>query len=428
MNKMPLEKLDLDLCYEKLESGLEVFIVKKDTVNSVSVKLTTRFGSNTIEFVPKNKNKMKRVPLGIAHFLEHQMFNMEDGTDPMEVFGQSGSDCNAFTNNVQTTYLFDGMHNALENIEYLLHYVASPYFTDASVEKEKGIIVAEDKMYLNYPDTILEYKILENTFQSYPSKYPVIGTEEEILKTTKEDLMTCYETFYHPSNMFLTVVGNINPTEVIEVARKSELNQKHLKDKKHSIKVKEYEEPIKVVKEYEEVNMDVVVPKVSLNYKINIKQFNKEERRKLYLYLSIMLDSKLGRTSLFLEKMRNDQVVVEGILYNIVKHQDFFLINVFTSTKEYEEFVKRVKKELEDIQISEEEFKRKQKVLVSSYVYLGDNISSISNKINNDLIIFGDCVLTDHYSFLKSLNYYEMYEMLKKISFKNQNVVVVRKK
>ena len=427
MNKMPLEKLDLDLCYEKLESGLEVFVVKKDTVNQVSVKLTTKFGSNTIEFVSNDKKKMVKVPLGIAHFLEHQMFNMEDGTDPMEVFGQSGSNCNAFTNNIQTTYLFDGMNNALENIDYLLHYVASPYFTDASVEKEKGIIVAEDKMYLNYPDTILEYKILENTFKNFPSKYPVIGTEKEILKTTKEDLMTCYKTFYHPSNMFLSVVGNIDPIDVIEVARKSELNQKHLKDKKHTIKVKEYEEPIKVVKEYEEIDMDVVIPKVSLNYKISIKQFSEEEKRRLYLYLAILFDSKLGNTSLFLEKMRDEKVVTEGLQYDVVRHQDFFLVNIFTSTKKYEEFVKRVREELTDVHILEEDFLRKQKVLISSYVYMGDNVSAISNKINSNVVSYGK-VITDHYSFLKSLSYYEMNEILKKISFKNHNVVIVRKK
>lgn len=427
MNKIPLQKWDLNLYYEKLPSGLEVYVVKKENVNNVTVQLTTKYGSDTIEFVPRGAHKMKKFPLGIAHFLEHQMFNMEDNTDPMEVFGSSGTNCNAFTNNIQTTYLFDGMHQVIDNIIYLLHYVSSPFFTDESVEKEKGIILSEEKMYLNYPDTIMDNTILKNTFKVFPSKYPVIGTETEIKKTTKEDLQECYDTFYHPSNMFLTVVGNVNPVEIIDTVKKSELNQNHLKDKPQKIRIKEYDEPNKVVKEYQEVDMDVVIPKVAVNYKLGVKPFSLEEKRKLYLYLLILLDSKIGATSLFLEEMRNEEIVTESIDYNIHWYGEHYLMEIYTSTKYYEEFVSRVKQEFSDLSISEEDFERKKKVLISSYIYSSDNIYNISNRISSDILLYGE-VMPDYYQFLKDLNYYEMKELLKKISFKNQNVVVIRKK
>ena len=427
MKKIPLNKLDLDLYHVTLPSGLEVYIVKKDKVNNASVKLTTKYGGNTIEFVPYGKNKMKKYPLGIAHFLEHQMFNMEDGSNPMAVFEGTGASSNAFTNYYQTTYLFDGMHNILDNISYLLHFVAKPYFTLESVEKEKGIIVSEAKMYLNYPDTLLDDTMMKNTFKVYPSKYPVIGLEKEILKTTKEDLYDCYNTFYHPSNMFLTIVGNVNPNEIIEVVKKSELNTKHLHDKPRNLKIKSYDEPTKVVKEYEEINCDVVIPKIVLNYKLSVKQFTMEERIKLYLYLLILLDSKLGSSSLFLDELRTEEIITETVQYEVDMFDNYFIIPIYASTKYYDELLNRLKHEMINLDISEEEFKRKQKVLISGYIYSSDNIYSISSKITSDIIRYGS-VITDYYGLLKSLNYYEMKSMLQKISFKNKNIVIARKK
>ena len=138
--KTSLVKMDLDMYYEKLDNGLEVYIVPKDNVNSVYATFSTKFGSINSCFIPYDRTKLTEFPLGIAHFLEHKMFEQKNGIDPFTFYSERGSDANANTSNYKTTYLFSGTGFLNENLNYLLDYVQSPYFTDENVDKEKGII------------------------------------------------------------------------------------------------------------------------------------------------------------------------------------------------------------------------------------------------------------------------------------------------
>lgn len=424
MKKVTLNKLDIDVYFETLESGLQVYVAVKENSNRNYVSLTTRYGSDMVSFVPRGKHKMIDVPLGIAHFLEHQMFEMEDGTKPLEEFSKSGSDANAYTNNNQTCYLFSGVHNVGENLEYLLKYVSEPYFTDASVEKEKGIIIEELKMYADMPDTVLYETVFRNTMKIHPSKNPVIGTINDIKKITKEDLYTCYETFYHPSNMYLLVVGNVDPKEIIAIARKSTLNEKHIKDKKEVIKEKYYDEPTKVVKKYEKKLLDIVLPKVSVTWKLNLEHKSKEEKKKLEKYLSIFFSSKFGSSSYFLEHLRCENILTDILYLDHAKIDDTSLYMVIAETKEYERLLEEIKKEMKEISISKEDFERKKKVLISSYIYMSDNVDSIANALDEDIYYYEE-VVDDWYQFIKDLTWEEMNEMLKVLDFTNYSIVVI---
>ena len=188
MNKISLSHLGLDVFHEKLNNGLDIYVIPKNEINNIYATFTTNYGSNESEFVPLGEKKMIKVPLGIAHFLEHKMFEQEDGTDPFSFFGERGSDANANTNNFKTTYLFSGPEFFEENINYLINYVQSPYFTDENVEKEKGIIEQEIKMYKDDPYTRLYETILYNTLINNPMKDPIIGNLKSIRSITKEDL------------------------------------------------------------------------------------------------------------------------------------------------------------------------------------------------------------------------------------------------
>ena len=130
MNKVEVNNLDLTLYSEKLENGLSIFIVPKKNCNNIYVTFTTNYGSVQNEFVPNGKNEMIKVPEGVAHFLEHKLFEQEDGVDPFTFFGKNGASANASTSSYKTTYLFEGTTNFKENLEYLLDFVQSPYFTD----------------------------------------------------------------------------------------------------------------------------------------------------------------------------------------------------------------------------------------------------------------------------------------------------------
>ena len=205
-----LKNLDLDIYHGTLSNGLRYYIVPKKANNNFYVTLSTDYGSNQIEFIPYGEKKLKKVPAGIAHFLEHKMFESEDDVDPFSLFDQNGANANASTDNVKTTYLFSGTTNFEENLKILLNYVNKPYFTDENVEKEKGIINQEIDMCDDSCVRKAYDHILANTFIKNSIRIPTIGTKESIDTITKEDLYTCYNTFYQPSNMFLVITGNVD--------------------------------------------------------------------------------------------------------------------------------------------------------------------------------------------------------------------------
>ena len=237
MNKITLNNLDIDIYHEYLDNGLNVYVIPKNDVNNIYATFTTNYGSNEVEFVPLGEKKMVKVPLGIAHFLEHKMFEQEDGKDPFAFFGERGSDANANTNNFKTTYLFSGPEFFEDNMNYLLDYVQSPYFTDENVEKEKGIIEQEIKMYQDDPYTMMYERLLKNSLINNPMKDPIIGTIESVKSITKEELYTCYNTFYHPANMFVVVSGNVDPEKTIKLIEENQ-KKKEFEDF-NKIKLKE---------------------------------------------------------------------------------------------------------------------------------------------------------------------------------------------
>ena len=297
MKKTNIDKLKLELYQEKLDNGLEVYIIPKKNCNNIYVTFSTKYGSNIDEFVPIKSKKMKKYPLGIAHFLEHKMFEMEDGTDPFELYSNNGADANANTSNYKTTYLFSGPQYFKENLNYLLDYVQKPYFTDKNVEKEKGIIIQEIKMYQDDPYTVLYEKALYNSFIKHPIKMPVIGDIENVKSITKEDLYECYNTFYNPGNMFVVITGNVDPIETINLIKQNQEN-KHF-EKEEEIKLKTYEEPDKVDKKSEIIKMDINLAKLALSYKINYKKMNNllnlinHNLMKKHPYLNYMYENML---------------------------------------------------------------------------------------------------------------------------------------
>ena len=169
------------------------------------------------------------VPDGIAHFLEHKMFEKEDG-DVFQKFSENGASANAFTSFTRTAYLFSATDKLYENTETLLDFVQEPYFTEQTVEKEKGIIAQEITMYDDQPDWRLYFGTIENMYHEHPVKIDIAGTVESINDITAEHLYECYETFYHPSNMVLFVVGAVDPEEMMAFHQRRSRMQKHLKN------------------------------------------------------------------------------------------------------------------------------------------------------------------------------------------------------
>lgn len=421
MKKTPLYKLDTDVYEETLNNGLRIFVIPKNDVNNIYVTFSTKYGSIQNEFVPINENKMHKVPDGVAHFLEHKVFEQKSGEDPFEFFSKTGADCNANTSNFKTTYLFVGQENLKENLEYLLDFVGEPYFTDENVLKEKGIIEQELKMYQDNAISNANETIIYNTFVNHPIKIPVGGTVETIYKITKEDLYTCYNTFYHPSNMFVVVTGNVNPEEVINIVKENQ-SKKHF-DKEKEIVIKEIDEPDTVATTVEHKKLNVSIPKVLVSYKINIEKANIDERT-LLNFIGMYADLKIGPVSLFTEKLKQDEIINNDILFSTIKTDKHLALIVEATTDKQEEFIKLLDNEIRIDNIEEKEFNRKKKTALSSCIYMSDNIYGLNSFVMNS-IIREDKVKYDIYNHYKNLNYDEFKEFVKILNFDNKAILYI---
>lgn len=215
------EKKDIGEKYYRTvhKSGLEIFLIPKDCAE-YNAFFTTRYGACDNCFRLKGEKEFTKVPDGIAHYLEHKMFDNENGEDTFERFAKYGADANAFTSTNLTSYLFSCTSHFEENLEILLDYVTKPYFTPQTVQKEQGIIGQEIKMGEDNPRRMLYYNAMEAMYKDSQVKINVAGTVESISHITSDLLYSCYNTFYNLSNMFLTVSGNTTMEDILKVCDK----------------------------------------------------------------------------------------------------------------------------------------------------------------------------------------------------------------
>src|SRR3954454_10802446 len=221
MEKITFDQLQEELFHEKLSNGLNDYILPKKGFNKTFATFTTKYGSIDNTFVPLGKEEYAKVPDGIAHFLEHKLFEKEDG-DVFQQFSKQGALANAFTSFTRTAYLFSSTSNVEQNLETLMNFVQEPYFSEKTVEKEKGIIGQEITMYDDNPDWRLYFGLIQNMYQNHPVSIDIAGTVESISHITKELLYECYGTFYHPSNMLLFIVGPVDAGEVTKQIKENQ--------------------------------------------------------------------------------------------------------------------------------------------------------------------------------------------------------------
>ena len=423
MEKIKLKDINEDIYYEKLNNGLEVYLYNKDNVHTNYVTFTTKYGSIYNEFVPIGENKMTSFPKGIAHFLEHKVFVQKDDPQPMEFFAKSGSICNAYTTFRNTTYLFYATENLEENINYLLDYVQDIYLTPESVESEKGIIAEEIHMYEDRPNEVLIEKTRLNSLNNNPYRDSIIGTVKDIESITKEDLETCYHTFYHPSNMFIVVSGNFNVEKIMEPIRENQRNKEFKELDK--IKIKEFEEKDKVYKEKEIIKSSTNIPKAAYTIKIPLKNI-KLTRRKLHLYLYILFTTLFDETSDFDQKLKEENIITSTTYVSLLNCNTHILISLINETPKYEEFLSKLKEKLETLEVKEADFNRKKKVLISNEILAFESVETV-NDIIIDNIIYDNKLEDNPIEIIKSLTYKELKELIKELDIKNTNTVIVKK-
>lgn len=309
MEKLEYPKMQETLWHEKLDNGLEVFLLPKPGFTKTYATFTTRFGSIDNRFTPPGSGKELRVPDGIAHFLEHKMFEEPDG-DVFSRFAEKGASANAYTSFDRTVYLFSAAGYIEDNLRTLIDFVQNPYFTDQNVEKEKGIIIQEIEMYRDNPDWRVYFGLIESLYQKHPVHIDIAGTAESVRSITKELLYDCYRTFYHPSNMTLFVVGGIDPAAIIELVRSNQAAKNFGPGGK--IERRFEEEPAEVRLKELVVQLPVSMPKCLFGFKDKPVTSFGEEAIKRDLVTKLTLEALLGPSSVLYQKMYDDNLISDN--------------------------------------------------------------------------------------------------------------------
>ena len=373
MTKFEYKDINETLYYEKLDNGLNVYIVPKADYDKTFGIFTTQYGGLDNRFIPYAKNEFVEYPKGIAHFLEHKLFEMEDGVDASTHFLKYGASSNAFTSFDRTSYLFSTTSNVKECTMYLLDFVQSPYFTDENIKKECGIIEQEIKMYLDEPESRLFWGTLKNLYKNNYVSTDLVGTVESINQITKEMLYSCYETFYHPSNMNLFIIGNVDISLIDDIKEnQSKKTFKEIKEIKREYATDEFSDNIKE----SSIKMDVLIPKVSLGVRF----------KKIYDNFQ-MQDIKLSILGSILFGESSDlrmELMDKGLINDTFGHySDFnksasYLMIQGDSNKPDELFdiLKSFVLDIPNKEIDDESFECAKRALIGQFMYILNSLES----------------------------------------------------
>ena len=328
---------------ETMSNGLRVYVIPKQEMTKTYAIFSTKYGSIDRSFVPIDQDSLITVPDGIALFLEHKLFEKED-RDVFQDFSKQGASSNAFTSFTKTAYLFSSTSNVEQNLTTLIDFVQDPYFSDESVEKEKGIIAQEIKMYDDQPDWRAFFGTIKSMFAHHPVQIDIAGTVESINQITKEDLYTCYHTFYHPSNMVLCVVGNVEPEAILDQVR---LNQEQ-KEFKPMDQVKRSfpEEPVEVAQKELVIDMPVSIPKALVGIKERNIPLDKDDFAKREWMIDITLDYLFSKSGKAYERLYEEGLIDQSFSSETSLEENFGFSIVGGNSQQPEVLADKIKEEL----------------------------------------------------------------------------------
>ena len=392
-------KVKEEVYTEILNNGMTVMIIPKKGIKKKYIIWGVHYGSIDSTFIVPGETEITEVPKGVAHFLEHKMFEQKNGRNSLDVLTALGVNANAYTTNDHTAYLYECTDNFYEALDEFMDYVQNPYFTDENVEKEKGIIGQEIMMYQDYPDWKVYLNALEAMYHNNPVKLDITGSIETISHIDKEVLYKCYNTFYTPSNMAMVVCGDFNPEELMK-----EIKSRLIKNEnKGKIKRIYPEEPEDVVKNRVEQKMEVSIPIFTIGIKDNMNSNNKlkgqENIVSKHIAIQILLNIIFGESSDLYKKLYNEG----NLLYSPMMDYEFsntyahILITGQSNDVDamYKLFLDKLK-ELKNNGIPQEYFSRLKKMIYGEYVKEYDDVSDIARMF-----------LTEHFKGINSFRYLE---------------------
>lgn len=379
---------------ETLSNGLHVVLWRKPDYEKSLFMMATPLGALDVEQVD-GKGKSYSFPAGIAHFLEHKMFETKEG-DIMEEFSKMGASVNAFTSYTETVYYFTCATDVKKPLNLLLDFVQELSISEASVEKEKGIIIQELNMYKQMSDSRLLNETYASLFSKHPLRYDIGGDSKSVSSTTVEDLKNCYQLNYHPQRMILIGVCSDDPKRIMEIIRENQ-ERKHF-DSIQEVKRKEFVEPRTIAREKYTFPMDIQTPKVSLSYKLD-GIVDVKRRIHAEWCIRIMLDSVFSTLNPEYQNWIDQGIINDFVGADIDFGKDYGVLMFYAETDRKEKFYSLVETVFEKIKNGEIQ---EDVLLQLKRRYFGQTIRSLNS--------FDDIAITfvrnyfDHIDFFASLD------------------------
>lgn len=424
MEKIKIKVLDEIIYHDILDNGLNVYIYKKEGFQKKSAYFQTKYGSLNNDFIPNGKKQMKSFPLGIAHFLEHKLFESNDDANIFEMFEKNGASVNASTSYDKTVYFFSSADHFYENLELLIDMVQSPYFTDENVEKEKGIIGQELDMYKNNADQTVFDKLFYNSIINSPLKYDIGGTKEEVNKITKEDLYECYNTFYHPSNMSLFIAGDIDIEKTINFIKENQSKKNYNNVPK--IVCKKYLEPSLVETKKEIIYHNVTATKIGYAYKLILPTLSAKESFLRKFYMKVFLATRFGSVTDFTEKLIKEKLVKSYFYYDYTFIDNIFMIFFYGDILKDNMVNKMIEKKLNDLENLEDMFNLYKKNYISNYVKNFESLDSVLGEVRSMVNTYG-FVFDDIYELYNNASFDNYLAFIKSLKFNNKSKIIIKK-
>lgn len=395
-------KVKEKLYVEKLENGLTVMIMPKKNIQKKYMIWATNFGSIDNKFIAPNDKEETNIPDGVAHFLEHKMFEQQNGTNSLDTLTALGVNANAYTTTDHTCYLFECTDNFYPAMDELMDYVQNPYFTDQNVEKEKGIIGQEIQMYDDYPSWAVYMNAMKCMYKNNPIIIDIAGSIESISKIDKEILYKCYNTFYHPSNMVMCFAGEFEPEALIEeVKKRLKPTEKH-----GEIKRIYPEEPEQIVKKENTQNMEVSMPIFVIGIKdvIDNKNCTSSSIVKKHIAIEILLNMLIGKSSKLYKELYEAELITGEPYLDYEFSKQYAHVSITGQSNDPKKVLEKFEAEIKQMKendIDSAHFQRVKNMIYGNYVKEYDDVAEICRMF-----------VGDYMKGINSFEYIEEYEQV----------------
>ncbi len=367
--------IDEKYYYTVHKSGLRIYVIPKNHGTGYAV-FGTNFGS--VDNCFKIDGKTHTLPDGIAHFLEHKLFENEDGIDTFKKYAEYGASANAYTSSDKTVYLFSATENMKESLGILLDFVTHPYFTDETVAKEQGIIGQEIRMYDDNPGWRLYFNMLTALYHNHPARIDTAGTVETIAQITPETLYLAYNTFYNLHNMALCVCGNMPPEQVLEVCDKYLVNAPVISPERIFP-----DEPEQVYKKEISQKLSVSMPVFSVGIKDIHQPCEGEALAKKQAEYEIILELLFGKSSSFYTRLYESGLINGAFSSGYEAHTNFGFCEISGYSNEPDKVYAEILSEIEKYKktgFEKEDFERVKRVFYASNLRYFNSTEDIANE------------------------------------------------